>query len=87
MAQITSQSPSSVANQVARVSDTFLSQGTLLNLLFDTKFEILDSTKGRGQTTKGIWMATNPQNRILVLDIEGTDSKERGEQKMVSDMC
>ena len=48
MAQITSQSPSSVANQVARVSDTFLSQGTLLNLLFDTKFEILDATKGRG---------------------------------------
>ena len=35
------------------------------------------------QTTKGIWMAKNGENNILVFDIEGTDSKERGEQRMV----
>ena len=57
--------------------------GTLLNLLFDTKFEILDSQRGRMQTTKGIWMARNTEGNILVFDIEGTDSKERGEQRMV----
>lgn len=57
--------------------------GTLLNLLFDTKFEILDSQRGRMQTTKGIWMAHNKPGNILVFDIEGTDSKERGEQRMV----
>ena len=50
-----------------------------MNLLFDTKFDVLDSNKGRMQTTKGIWMARNPEGSILVFDIEGTDSKERGE--------
>lgn len=50
--------------------------------MFDTKFDVLDSNKGRMQTTKGIWMARNPEGSILVFDIEGTDSKERGEQRM-----
>jgi protein SEY1 len=53
--------------------------GTLLNLLFDTGFQVMDSSQGRGQTTKGIWMARNPEGSVLVFDIEGTDSKERGE--------
>lgn len=53
--------------------------GTLLNLLFDTCFETMDSQKGRLQTTKGIWMSKNPSGDILIFDIEGTDSKERGE--------
>jgi len=34
---------------------------------------------GRSQTTKGVWMAHNNSGNILVFDIEGTDSKERGE--------
>jgi hypothetical protein len=50
--------------------------------LFDTKFDVMDSNVGRSQTTKGIWMAPNPEGSILVFDIEGTDSKERGEQRM-----
>lgn len=29
-------------------------------------------------------MANNNAGKILVFDIEGTDSKERGEQRMVS---
>lgn len=53
--------------------------GTLLNLLFDTSFQTLDSQMGRMQTTKGIWMAKNKEGSILIFDIEGTDSKERGE--------
>lgn len=36
------------------------------------------------QTTKGIWLSRNPEGNILIFDIEGTDSKERGEQRMVS---
>ncbi len=36
------------------------------------------------QTTKGIWMSKNLDGSILIFDIEGTDSKERGEQRMVS---
>ena len=39
---------------------------------------------GRAQTTKGVWMAPNEAGNILVFDIEGTDSKERGEQRLVS---
>jgi protein SEY1 len=40
---------------------------------------MMDEDHGREQTTKGIWMARNNDNNILVFDIEGTDSKERGE--------
>jgi protein SEY1 len=42
----------------------------------------MDGDHGRTQTTKGIWMAVNADSNILVFDIEGTDSKERGEQRM-----
>jgi hypothetical protein len=50
-----------------------------LNLLFGCKFDVMDGDSGRSQTTKGIWMARNVEGNILVFDIEGTDSKERGE--------
>lgn len=59
-------------------------KSTLLNLLFDTTFEVMDETQGRQQTTKGIWLNRNARGDLLVFDIEGTDSKERGEQRMVS---
>ena len=61
-------------------------KSTLLNLLFDTTFEVMDETLGRQQTTKGIWMNRNTEGNLLVFDIEGTDSKERGEQRMVRNM-
>ena len=61
--------------------------GTLLNMLFDTRFQILDAQKvGRAQTTKGVWLAlaaTKEGEPLLVFDLEGADSKERGEQRMV----
>ena len=60
-------------------------KSTLLNLLFDTTFEVMDETQGRQQTTKGIWLNRNSAGDLLIYDIEGTDSKERGEQRMVSD--
>jgi hypothetical protein len=53
-----------------------------LNLIFGCTFEILDANKGRMQTTKGIWMAKSSDSSVLIFDIEGTDSKERGEQRM-----
>ena len=59
-------------------------KSTLLNLLFDTTFIVMDEQLGRQQTTKGIWMNRNKEGNIMVLDIEGTDSKERGEQRLVS---
>jgi len=60
-------------------------KSTLLNLLFDTTFEVMNEERGRQQTTKGIWMNRNGDGSLLVFDIEGTDSKERGEQRMVSE--
>jgi hypothetical protein len=68
---------------VEKVMYSLIIIGTLLNLLFDSKFEVLDSETGRNQTTKGVWAAKNNDSTILVMDIEGTDSKERGEQRMV----
>jgi hypothetical protein len=65
--------------KVSHISLILTREGTLLNLLFSTKFDVMDSDHGRTQTTKGIWMAINADSNILVFDIEGTDSKERGE--------
>mmetsp|Transcript_9627 Transcript_9627/g.9414 ORF Transcript_9627/g.9414 Transcript_9627/m.9414 type:complete len:420 (+) Transcript_9627:8-1267(+) len=58
-------------------------KSTLLNVLFDTNFEQLDqNSRGMAQTTKGVWAARNSEKNILIFDIEGTDSRERGDDRM-----
>ena len=42
---------------------------------------------GRGQTTKGIWIASCINKKILLLDCEGTDSKERGDERLKFEYC
>ena len=61
-------------------------QGTLLNRLFSTSFEEMNAKRGRSQTTQGVWVgyAGTDQYKLLVLDVEGTDSRERGEEHGVS---
>ncbi|KAI5336832.1 hypothetical protein L3X38_016101 [Prunus dulcis] len=56
-------------------------KSTLLNHLFHTNFKEMDAFRGRSQTTKGIWVAKCPTIHpfTLVMDMEGTDGKERGE--------
>ncbi|XP_061372478.1 protein ROOT HAIR DEFECTIVE 3 homolog 1-like [Gastrolobium bilobum] len=56
-------------------------KSTLLNNLFRTNFVEMDAFKGRSQTTKGIWMArcAGIEPCTLVMDLEGTDGRERGE--------
>ncbi|KAI5602820.1 hypothetical protein BDE02_01G179600 [Populus trichocarpa] len=56
-------------------------KSTLLNNLFGTNFREMDAFKGRSQTTKGIWMArcAGIEPCTLVMDLEGTDGRERGE--------
>ncbi|KAK1360271.1 Protein ROOT HAIR DEFECTIVE 3-like [Heracleum sosnowskyi] len=56
-------------------------KSTLLNHLFRTDFKEMDAFKGRTQTTKGIWMArcTGIEPCTIVMDLEGTDGRERGE--------
>ncbi|KAL2887005.1 Protein sey1 [Ceratocystis lukuohia] len=63
-------------------------KSTLLNNLFRTKFSVMSETERR-QTTKGIWMSKNKAHdveplmadNILVMDVEGTDGRERGEDQ------
>ena len=63
-------------------------KSTLLNYLFGTQFGVM-SEQERRQTTKGIWMSKNKREaggsgmaeNILVMDVEGTDGRERGEDQ------
>ncbi|KAI4137397.1 MAG: hypothetical protein LQ341_005160 [Variospora aurantia] len=66
-------------------------KSTLLNHLFGTEFGVMSETD-RKQTTKGIWMSRNKRSHtdgvarkmadnILVMDVEGTDGRERGEDQ------
>ncbi|KFY23997.1 hypothetical protein V493_05497 [Pseudogymnoascus sp. VKM F-4281 (FW-2241)] len=66
-------------------------KSTLLNYLFGTAFGVMSESERR-QTTKGIWMSQNKREsddggahkmaeNILVMDVEGTDGRERGEDQ------
>ena len=67
-------------------------KSTLLNYLFGTHFGVM-SEQERRQTTRGIWMSKNKNEQgkdqpgkgmaenILVMDVEGTDGRERGEDQ------
>lgn len=61
-------------------------KSTLLNNLFGTNFGVMSETERR-QTTKGIWMSKNKRDdagmtdNIMVMDVEGTDGRERGEDQ------
>lgn len=57
-------------------------KSTLLNHVFGTGFREMDASAGRSQTTQGIWLSVSPKLkdfRTLVLDLEGSDGRERGE--------
>ena len=68
-------------NTIAIIGAQSTGKSTLLNKLFDTNFAVMTSTVGRGQTTKGVWAATHVATKVFILDCEGTDSKERGEDR------
>lgn len=55
-----------------------------MNELFGTTFEVMDASRGRKQTTKGLWLGRDKSDSTLIIDVEGTDSKERGEDRLVS---
>ena len=62
-------------------------KSTLLNRVFGTDFKEMNPKLGRSQTTKGIWTNHSSDRGIIVFDIEGVDSKERGDMKLVSILC
>ena len=48
----------------------------------------MEASQGRTQTTLGVWMGkglakSDKEETVLVFDVEGTDSRERGEQAHV----
>ncbi|KAF9167625.1 Dynamin-like GTPase that mediates homotypic ER fusion [Actinomortierella ambigua] len=55
-------------------------KSTLLNRLFGTSFDVM-SEEARRQTTKGIWMGKGRNMKVLIMDVEGTDGRERGEDQ------
>ncbi|KAF8497658.1 root hair defective 3 GTP-binding protein [Gautieria morchelliformis] len=67
-------------NIVAVFGSQSTGKSTLLNGLFGTTFDVMDETK-RQQTTKGIWMCRGQGMNVMVMDVEGTDGRERGEDQ------
>ncbi|ORY96959.1 RHD3/Sey1 [Syncephalastrum racemosum] len=67
-------------NVVAVFGSQSTGKSTLLNRLFGTKFDVMDENQ-RSQTTKGIWMSRGRGMHVLVMDVEGTDGRERGEDQ------
>ena len=59
-------------------------KSTLLNALFETRFTTMNMVHGRYQVTKGVCVSKAKNHDLLVMDLEGTDSKERGEENVVS---
>ncbi|KAJ6417911.1 hypothetical protein OIU84_001318 [Salix udensis] len=66
---------------VAIIGSQSSGKSTLLNQTFHTKFKEMDAYNGRSQTTKGIWIAkcSDIDPFTIVMDFEGTDSNQRGE--------
>ncbi|KAG0279927.1 Dynamin-like GTPase that mediates homotypic ER fusion [Linnemannia exigua] len=55
-------------------------KSTLLNRLFGTSFDVM-SESARRQTTKGIWISQGKDMKVMIMDVEGTDGRERGEDQ------
>lgn len=47
----------------------------------------MNPESGNSQTTQGIWLSVNPELKTVVFDCEGTDSKERGENRLQFENC
>ena len=72
--------------------------GTLLNGVFGTQFGVMSETERRQTTKGelcempslieaqmwclGIWMSKAVDANVLVMDVEGTDGRERGEDQV-----
>lgn len=76
---------STLLNTVVRITATWqcIAPSTYtLYAQFGTSFTEMNAMTGRQQTTRGVWLAASPKiddPRTLVLDLEGNDGRERGE--------
>ncbi|KJP89838.1 hypothetical protein AK88_00549 [Plasmodium fragile] len=86
-------------NVIAILGSQSSGKSTLLNNLFKTSFDVMNTKLGHSQTTQGLWLSfdtfedssvspskkgssTSPVNPTLILDVEGNDSKERGDNRL-----
>ncbi|EAA18490.1 hypothetical protein [Plasmodium yoelii yoelii] len=95
-------------NVIAILGSQSSGKSTLLNNLFKTSFDVMNTKLGHSQTTQGLWLSydkfeeeladashdgsdVEPKNKsnnkhvinpTLILDVEGNDSKERGENRL-----
>lgn len=67
-------------NLMAVIGSQSTGKSTLLNRLFGTDFDTMNEAI-RSQTTKGIWLSRATKLPVLVMDVEGTDGRERGEDQ------
>ena len=74
-------------NTIAIIGCQSSGKSTLLNHIFKTDFEVMSDEKGRGQTTQGIWAALNSEYSTIIFDVEGTDAKERGDERFKFEQC
>lgn len=57
-------------------------KSTLLNYVFGTDFKTMDSQGGQHQTTKGAFLNKSSRgSNLFIVDFEGTDGVERGEDQ------
>lgn len=74
-------------NSIAIIGCQSSGKSTLLNRLFKTDFQEMDSENGRNQTTQGLWLSVASDVSTIIIDCEGTDSKERGENRLQFENC
>lgn len=74
-------------NSIAIIGCQSSGKSTLLNKVFDTAFKEMNSDEANIQTTQGIWVSVNPEFKTIIIDCEGTDSKERGENRLQFENC
>ncbi|KAJ9083206.1 Dynamin-like GTPase that mediates homotypic ER fusion [Entomophthora muscae] len=67
-------------NLVAVFGSQSTGKSTLLNALFSTEFDTMTDFS-RQQTTRGLWMSLAKNSNTLVMDVEGVDGRERGEDQ------
>mmetsp|Transcript_34046 Transcript_34046/g.59340 ORF Transcript_34046/g.59340 Transcript_34046/m.59340 type:complete len:118 (-) Transcript_34046:10-363(-) len=66
---------------VAIIGNQSSGKSTMLNTLFGTRFEVMEYGRGAQQTTKGVNCSV--RSNCLIIDIEGADSRARGEDGAV----
>ena len=66
-------------HMIAIIGPQSSGKSTLLNLLFGTTFQTMNEQTGRQQTTKGIHASSAIGHPLLLFDVEGCDSRERGD--------